>query len=130
MPSWIPKIIYNSITLNFTFPPEGDPINERLTARSKKTVSLNGTEQTLWQINEEIITVNFKFLTQTELDSLRTMWDDWGSHGKDIEYFSSNDEAARGTFTIATAIFPPNRVVADGSGDFNYDVTMSFRRTL
>ena len=130
MANWIPRIVYNAITLNFTSPPEGDPINERLRKNIKSSISLNGTEQVSWRYNEETITINFRFLTSTEYNSLKTFWDDWASKGKSFDYYTSNDESARGTYVDRTKSFSPSRVVSDGASDFFYDLSLTFRRVI
>lgn len=128
--NWKPKIIYNAITITFSFPPEGDPLKESIKTASKTSTSLTGLEQSSWFFNEETQSINFKFLTKTELDALRTFYKVWGSRGKVFDYYPSEDEVDFNTYTLKRKTFTPKRPFSDGAGDFFYDVTIQMRRVL
>lgn len=130
MANWIPEIQYGSptTTLNFTYPPERDPFNEDLKANVKVTKSNDGTEQVQYNYTEEMITVNFVFLTKAELDSLRTFYEDHAALGNTFTYLPSDDEVTSYTYSLADYSFKPKRVITNGVDDFFYDVKMKFRR--
>lgn len=130
MANWIPEIQYGAgpTTLNFTYPPEGDPQNESLSGDLIVSKSLDGTQQTQWNYTEEIITLNFVFLTKTQLDNLRTFYTSHAVKGNTFTFLPSDDEVTSFTMTLADYRFQPRRVWSDGSSDFIYEVQMSFRR--
>jgi len=126
--NFIPKIIYNSITLSFTYPPEKDPVNEQIKTAAKVTTSSSGIDQTQFFYNEEIFKMKFKLLTKTQLDALRTFYLDWGSRGKEFDYYTSASEASFETYTLNKLLFDVNRIAPRGNGDFWYELTLEIRR--
>jgi len=130
MANWIPRIQYGGgpTTINFTYPPEGDPENEVLRGDVRVSQSNSGNEQVQWNYTEEIWTINFVFLSQTELDNLRTFFTSHAVKGNTFTYFPSNDEATNFTMSLADHNFRPKRVFSDGSGDFIYEVSIQMRR--
>lgn len=127
--NFIPKLIYNSITLSFTYPPEGDPFNEVVKTSAKVTYSSSGVQQTQFYFNEEIIKVKFKLLTKTQLDALRTFYKDWGSRGKTFDYYPHASEVTFYTYTLNKFSFDVDRI-SPKTTDFLYQVTMEMRRVL
>ena len=130
MADFIPKISYGSgpTVITLSLPPEGDPIGESITVNHETVLSNNGTTQTQYNYTDQIYNVNFVFLTSSELSSLRTFFDDWAKLGKVFNYSIHSDSISYVAFYLNSFEFNPKRAIADGSGDFYYDLSLSFRR--
>lgn len=128
----IPKIEYGSgpTTITFELPPSGDFLNERNRANARTTISSSGVEQTQWNYNTQEITVNFVFLTQALIDSLRTFFKDHASKGLSFKYFEDKDSPSFETYTLTRKEFSPKRLFPDDLGGFIYDLRLQMRRTL
>lgn len=129
----IPKIAYSSgpeIEIVFELPPSGDNENEVNKASSRTTISSNGTEQTQFNYISKEITLNFTFITQSILDSLRTFFEDHAAKGSSFKYFVDKDSASFETYTLRDKTFSPRKLFPDGSGGFIYDIRLTMRRTL
>ena len=130
MANWIPKIEYGTIptTIYLRLPPEGDPIGERITTTKKTTKSLTGYEVNQLQFNEERFNLNFTMLNKEELSALRNFFINHAGKGGEFNYYIHSDEYEYRTFTLSSNTFNPIRVLADGTGDFYYSLSLIFRR--
>ncbi len=133
MANLVPQIEYGSPTTTITFelPPTGDNLNERNRANARTTISTGGVEQTQWNYNSQEITVNFTFLTQTLIDSLRTFFEDHASKGLEFTYFEDKDvPASANTYTLRQKDFSPKKLFPDDLGGHIWDLRLTMRRTL
>lgn len=129
MANFIPRITYSATTINFTYPPEGDPQEEFLRGDVVLSRSNSGVEQLQWNYTEDIWTIKFVWLSATEVGNLRTFFTSWAVKGNTFTFYPSNDTLGTSyTMSLASHDFNPVRVFNDGAGDFIYDVTMMFRR--
>lgn len=132
MSALIPKIEYGSPTTTITFelPPSGDNINERNRANVRTSISTSGVEQSQFNYNSQEITVNFSFLTQALIDSLRTFFETHASRGLEFNYYEDKDSVSFNTYTLRQKDFSPRKLFPDDLGGFIYDLRISMRRTL
>ena len=127
--NFIPKIVYGSTTLTFTYPPALDPFSEEIVGVGKETISANGTEQYSENYQREIYSIKFKNLSKTELDAFRTFLKTWAFLGKEFNYYPHASEAGFEAYTIHKKQAKIKRTSPD-SGDFRYSVDIKIRRVL
>lgn len=130
--NFIPKISYGSgpTVITFDFPPEKDPVKEELQSVGDEAISANGEEQYIQQYVREIFEINFKMLSKTKLDALRTFFINHASKGLPFDYYVNGTEASFETYTLNKKEFKPKRTSSDGANDFNYQVTLEIRRVI
>ena len=128
MANFIPKIIYNAVTITLTLPTVDDPFNEEIAASKQRSVSASGIVQASLDFLEEERKIKLGFLSKTLTDELRTFFTTWGLLEKPFDYYPSNDEGTFYTYTLTSKAFNPKRSISDGSGDFLYDLEISMRR--
>ena len=133
MANFIPKITYThpidgATTINFTLPPEGDPINEKFTTAGRETRSSNGNTQYQLNYTDQTFGLNFIFLEKSVIDELQKLFDDHASLGESFKYFPHNDESEN--FDVlwpgARKKFEPKKVIRSGA-DFIYDLKIPLR---
>lgn len=134
MSDFVPKIEYSSgpiITVEFDIPPERDPLRERIVTSQRTTTSNNGTVQTQFNYNEEIISPRFRGLSKTIADLLRTFYLDWGSRGREFSWFEDKDSVSFRTVTLDRFEIDIERDIPRGLGnDFRYKIDLRMRRVL
>lgn len=128
--NWIPKIIYNSITIEFDIPPVRDPLNENIKGVGSSTIAADGNEQYSQDYQQEEIKLLFKKLTVAQVIALRTMYKTWALLGKSFDYYIHKSEAGFETYTLAKKDFNPKRTSPDGSDDFFYSLEIRAKRIL
>ena len=133
MANYIPKIEYNhpidgATTINFTLPPEGDPLNEKYVTRGRETRSSNGATQYQLNYTDHSFSLKFIFLEKTTIDELQKLFDDHASLGESFKYYPSSDEADFFNVILPghRKTFAPQKIIRSGS-DFIYDLKMSLR---
>ena len=106
MANWIPKIVYTEVisgtgkTITFDSPPDGDPLNERESAKFTQNRSASGRAVTQFNYSLSRYDLNFKFQSQTVLDKVRDFVRDHSFHGADFKYYIHSDEADYETFIM------------------------------
>lgn len=135
MSDFVAKLEYTPvatpITIEFDIPPERDPLRERINTKQRTSISENGSVQTQFNYNEEIINPRFRGLSKTIVDLLRTFYIDHGSKGKEFKWFEDKDSASFRTVTLQKFNIRPQREIPQGTGsDFKYRVDLTMRRTL
>lgn len=130
MANHIPKIIYNSITVQFDFPPVDDPLGEKVKTVGDEATSANGTIQYAQRYIEQTYKVKLSFVTKTDADAFRTFFEDWGSLKKEFEYYQHSDESATGTFTLDDDDIKFSRILPASSNDFLYEFDFTLRRVI
>ena len=132
MANWIPKIEYGTIptVISFTYPPDGDPINEKVKSYKREILSYSGNKQVSFSYFEEVVAIKFNLLTSNEINALRTFFLEHASLGNEFKYFLHSDESAFITYKLNQKVFNPERIISDGAGDFYYSITLSFKRVL
>lgn len=92
MANWIPKLVYNAITITFDYPPQGkDPKGERWKFVGVSNTSKSGLEQTMIDYIENLNTLNFSHISETIKDSLETFLKTWGYLGKEFDFYFDKD---------------------------------------
>jgi hypothetical protein len=130
MANHIPKIIYNSITISFDFPPVDDPLQEKLKSVGNKALAADGSLQYAQQYIERTYKVKLSFVTKTDADAFRTFFEDWGSLGREFDYYQHSDGAATGTFTLLDDNIEFRRILPAASSDFLYEFEFTMREVL
>ena len=133
MADFIPKIEYGTgpTTIEFDVPPIDDPLRERVVSNQRTLKSNNGTTQTQFNYNEEILNPRFRGLSKALADALRTFFKDHGGQGKSFSYFEDKDSASFRTVTLDSFNIRPVRDIPQGTGsDFKYRIELRMRRTL
>ncbi len=133
MANFIPEITYDAgaglVTVTLTHPPEADPRGENRKPFKEVATGSTGVRQTNRRYLEETRNIKLTFLSETELNALRTLFDDHASFGGEFSYFESNDEAA---FTTVSwdGDFKPKILTGDGSGGHIYELSLKLRRVV
>lgn len=92
-----PKIIYNAVTLNFTYPPRQVPKYDKETVRNVNVASSGVTEQ-IYERTDIFLEIN----VQDVVDADAAAWSaflDWANQGNTFDYYP---DASVGTFTTYT----------------------------
>jgi hypothetical protein len=125
----IPKLVYGSIsptTIALTYPPREDE-GEALQVVAKEAESISGLQQVSVSYTEATRKVKLSFLTQSEIDALRTFFVSHGGMGKPFKWYEDKDEADYEWYALASRRFVPKKVVPKGGG-FIWEVDLEFRR--
>ncbi len=135
MANFVPKIEYtpdggSPTTITFDLPPEEDNLNQDTRGANRRTISNNGTVQVQNNYEEDRFQVNFVFLSQALVDSLRTFMETHALKGEEFKYFEHSDEVEFFTVTLQNFEFRPRRLAPDGAGGFIHDLRITMRRTL
>ena len=125
MANYIPKLVYNSITLSFSYPPSKDDF-ENLEPKRVVATSVNGTQQVLFQYTEIIRKLTFKFLTQAQHDALQTFFTSWAIAGNTFDYYDTASIASFNTYSLKDDKFNSKKVAYDSG--FLYEISFTFRR--
>ena len=84
--TYIPKIVYNAITITFDFPAKGpDPFGEVSKANSSIATSKSGLQQTLLNFIEKENTLTFSHITQIIKDKIDTLLETHAYLGKEFD---------------------------------------------
>lgn len=135
-PSYIPKIVYNGITLTFTYPLDGQTDNgEQSSADVVTSTALAGDLQVVYNHTEITRYLKFRLLTPTQLASLQTFFDNWAKLGNSFSFYESDNLGTFQTYTLDPGstpwVFNPVREVYSGNvGGFLASVEMTFRRAV
>jgi hypothetical protein len=129
--NYIPAFEYvdlSSVTQNFslTLPQAGDPLKERYRVNGRESRSNSGKSQFQFNYIDNSYSLDLFFLTKTEIDELKAMFDNVGQFGKTFKYFPSSDEVDFFTVYWDAKRFDPVRTIAS-AGDFIYDFKMNMR---
>ena len=129
MASWQPKIVYGAgpTTIVFPYPPDGDPLGEKLNANTNDFTSNLGNMQVQYNFTATTFTVTFSFLDVTTLNNLRIFFNAWGKFGKFFLYYPSQEVGTSYNVFLAKKEFNPSRQLADGSGDFLYKLSWTLQ---
>jgi hypothetical protein len=97
-PSFIPKIVYNGITLNFTYPPEVDD-GEQATPDVVTSVAIAGDVQLVYNNTKYARYVKLSLLTPTQKTALDGLFD-WAKQGNSFDYYESDNVGSSVTYKI------------------------------
>ena len=134
--TYIPKIVYNAITITFDYPTVGpDALGQTMKATNNTVVSQSGLQQTLYHFTESVHTFTFSHVSSTLKDSIETFLIDWGFRGKEFDYYPDKDDAATKItvrLTGGSKSVQKKIITWTGSGTTNavYEFKMQFRRIL
>ena len=135
--NWLPKIVYIehqtaiAKTIQFTSPPEGDPLSEKFSHKTTKTTSSNGQTQVQYNYGEQ--TYSLKFLFQTEITKglLVEFFNKHAVRGAKFDYYISSDEIDFQVFEIDQKKLDISRPIPSCiEGEFEYDFKIALRRVL
>ena len=130
--SYIPKIVYNSTTIEFDLPPKGDTLGETIRAVGKVTESKSGIQQTIIDFIEKQNLITFSFLTETKKQALETFMITHGMMGKSFTYFFDKDIPGTAvTVKLHKSSFNtrPKIITRKGTG-FLWEWKLKFRRVV
>jgi len=134
--NWTPKIMYTELgtgtdkTITFGSPPEGDPYNEQVEAIRKVNTSSNGSSQTQWSYNIQKIKLKFKFQSSSIVTQVKDFLENQAYQGGVFKYYPSSNESNYFTYELDTNKVSFDRPIPDGSGDFEYNFTLPFKRVI
>ena len=131
--SWIPKIVYNSTTINFDFPPAGaDFKGESYKTVGTITTSKSGIQQTVIDYIEKTNSINFSFVSETVKAQLETFLETHALSGKEFDfYFDKADNATKVTVKLDKGgLNPKFKIITRKGNGFIYKITLKFRRVI
>ena len=130
--NYIPKIIYNSTTIEFDYPPKGDTFGERIKFVGKITKSKSGVQQTVTDYLEGINTVTYSFLSEALKQSLNTFLTTHALFGKEFDYWTDKgDVATKITVRLdGSSMNPKFKVITRKGTGFIYELKLAYRRVI
>jgi hypothetical protein len=123
----IPKLVYGSTTIEFTYPPENDQ-GEQFDAKEKQTIALDGTKWTKVDYIEVKRKVVLSFLTDAQVTALRTWYTSHASLGYFSKWYEDKGLTSYREYQLDKNAFTAQKVVPVGVRDFLWRVTIEFRR--
>lgn len=130
--SYIPKIVYNGITISLTYPPETDDEEQKEPDITSNT-ALAGDLQVVYNHTEIKRHVVLSLLTPTQKAALETFFDTWAKFGYEFDYYESDNDTAKQTYSLDpdNFNFTPIRQTYSGlQAGFLYQLEMYFRRAV
>lgn len=101
-----PKIVYNTTTLLFSFPPVDKPGANELVAERHDSYSTSGLKQSVWERTDEYLELQMKFVPQTDLAAW-TAFLQWALQGNSFYYYPDADVDSFTTFTLDDTSWKP-----------------------
>jgi hypothetical protein len=123
----IPKLVYGSTTIEFTYPPAQDE-GEQIDAKEKQTTALDGTRWVkidYWEVRRKI---TLSFLTDAQIAALRTWYLSHASMGYFFRWYEDKALTSYREYQIEKNSFTPAKVVPVGANSFLWEVSLEFRR--
>lgn len=127
----IPKIVYGTTTLTFSFPPVNKSGTQDRIAQRNDSISLSGLKQSLWWRTDKFLNLQMDFVPLADLPA----WEDFIDYSLQGGEFSFYPDATLAGFTVytlddsssdtGTVSFTPTRNVV-GITKF----TLRFRRVI
>jgi len=129
MSLYIPKLVYGDpeVTIEFTYPPKDDD-GEQFDAKEKTTTALDGTRWTLVDYIEVKRRVVLSFLTDAQIEALRTFYVSHASLGGYFKWFEDKDLPSFRTYQLDRNSFQANRITATGPSSWIWECSLDFRR--
>lgn len=112
--------------LRFRFPPADDS-DEQFKPKRTVTTAIDGTQQVSLQHIEINRKVKFLLLNQTEIDFLKTAYQDSLINGEEFDWYYHADEAPFFTYSLREDDFKQDRQTWNVNG-FLYKLDMQMRR--
>lgn len=114
--------------VSFTYPPEIDD-GEQLDAKERRSVSISGLTQVSIDHTEYQRSVKYKFITPTQLTTLKTFFNNHGKLGELFRYYESQEVDSYVSYELLDFGFKSKRLLYKaGVTGFLHDVAMKFRR--
>lgn len=132
--TYIPKLVYNAITITFDYPTMGpDAIGETIMANRTVNISGSGEQQTLLHHMEIENNYTFSHISSTLKSSIDTFLKDWGFLGNEFDYYPDKDDATtKITVRLSKRTNSVKYKILTWTGTANanpiYELTMRFRR--
>lgn len=131
MANFIPKIVYNSTTITFDVPLEGDPFGEVVKANNVTSRAASGARQNSQLYLEEFLELNFTFVSKTLKDQVSTFFTTWASQKKVFTFYPHSDVSTDShDYILEDDKFEPNRILPGASSDFLYEFKLHISRVL
>ena len=134
-----PKIEYNDAagvvqTIEFEYPPEGDPLNEQLVAKWKEKYSESGQYVRVFKYTLHRFKLKFKFINPDIAAQIQAWYLAHGQLGEDLKLFPQADETDFHTVRCMTKSLKFDRGPYDHSlasdDNFYRSFTLDFERTV
>lgn len=125
----IPKLSYGfpGTTITFTYPPSQDD-GEQFDAKEKTTTALNGTRWTFVDYIEVKRKVTLSFLTDSQVEALRTFYLNWASKGEFFAWYDDKDVAQLKNYQLDKNSFTLKKITSNGPTSFLWELTLEMRR--
>lgn len=123
----IPKLTYNTTTIEFTYPPAKDD-GETIDAKEKQTTALDGTRWVKIDYWEAKRKLTLSFLTDAQIEALRTWYTTHASLGYFFRWYDDKAYPSFREYQLDKNVFNPQKVVPVGVNSFLWQVTLEFRR--
>lgn len=95
-----PKIIYNSVTLNFTYPPRQVPNYDKETTRHINVASSGVTEQ-IYERTDTFLEIAIEDIPDADAAAWAAFLD-WAAQGLTFDYYPDASAASFTTYTLET----------------------------
>lgn len=102
----VPKIVYNSITLNFTYPPVQKPGDDEYVAKRTDTDSSSGKRQSICERIDVYKTLQMDFVPMTDLANWNAFFQ-WALLGKSFDYYPDSTLGTYTTYTLDDTDWTP-----------------------
>lgn len=131
MANFLPRILYNAITITYLTPLEDDPFGEKIKATNVTTTSGSGLQQNNQLYQEEHLKLKFTFVSKALADATRTFFKDWGSRKKVFTFYPHGDVSTDSAdYILEDDVFEPKRILPGASSDFLYQFELNLSRVL
>lgn len=127
MSALIPKLVYGTTTIEFTYPPKDDQ-GESIDAKERQTTALDGTRWVKIDYWEAKRRITLSFLTEAQINALRAWYKDHASQGLFFRWYDDKTLTTFREYQIERNSFVPQKVVPVGVREFLWEVTLEFRR--
>ena len=102
----VPKIIYNGVTLNFTYPPVQKPGDDEYTAKRTDTTSSGGKRQSICERIDTYKTLQMDFVPMADLPNWNAFFQ-WSLTGRAFDYYPDSTSGTHTTYTLDDTDWSP-----------------------
>ncbi len=129
-----PRIVYGEgmdLTVQFEFPPDGDPFGESVEASNVVTTAADGGLQNNQQFVAKAFKPKFIFVTSAIQAEFHTFALAWGLLKRTFLYYPHSDvDTGVITCTLVNDKIDYGRPLPDGMGGFLYEFTIGLRAVI
>lgn len=126
----IPKLVYGTpeTVIEFTYPPREDD-GEQYDAQDRVSVALDGTRWTQLQYIEVKRKVKLAFLTDAQVNALRTFYVNHAAKTLSFKWYEDKDLTSYQTYELQKNAMSFNKITSVAGG-FIWEVTIDLRRVI